>query len=110
MLRDSCVVGVKVYGRRPNILREIKNNINEANRTAHLCPGKLTGINSSRVSRPMNQFCSVNNRLLSHRVVGVGNRSQGKVKARAIKGMPKYTGLINWSKKLSVMVSFKVPL
>lgn len=48
--------------------------------------------------------------MLSHRVVGAGKRSQGSVRARAIKGMPRYTGLINWSKKLSIMVSFKAPL
>ena len=88
-------MGVNVYGRRPSMLREMRNNINEANKTAHLCPGRLTGKNSSRVSRPMNQFCNVRSRLFSHRVVGVGNRSQGRVRARAIKGMPKYTGLIN---------------
>ena len=56
ILSDSCVVGVKVYGRSPNMFREIKNNINEVNRTAHLCPGRLTGMKSSRANRPMNQF------------------------------------------------------
>lgn len=65
---------------------------------------------SSWANRPMNQFCSVRSRLFSQRVVGVGNKTQGRVRARAIKGMPRNTGLINWSKKLSVMVSFRVPL
>ena len=88
-------MGVKVYGRRPSMLRDIRNNIREASRTAHLCPGRFTGRNSSRVSRPMNQFWRVSSRLFNHRVVGVGKRSQGRVRARAIKGMPKYTGLIN---------------
>jgi len=110
MLRDSCVVGVKVYGRRPSMFREIRKSIREVSRTAHLCPGRLTGMKSSWANRPMNQFCSVSSRLFNHRVVGVGKRIQGRVKAKAIKGMPRNTGLINWSKKLSVMVSFRVPL
>lgn len=110
MLRDSCVVGVKVYGRRPNMFRDIKNNIKDANIRAHLCPGRFTGRKSSRVSRPINQFWRVSIRLFSHRVVGVGKSSQGRVRAKAIKGMPRHTGLMNWSKKLSVMVSFRVLL
>lgn len=55
MLRESCVVGVKVYGRRPNILREIKKTINEANRAAHLCPPGFRGSRSCWVNRLMNQ-------------------------------------------------------
>lgn len=37
-LRDSCVVGVKVYGRRPSIFSDSRKIIKEANRAAHLCP------------------------------------------------------------------------
>lgn len=55
----------------------------------------------------MNQLCRVRRRLLSHRVVGLGKRAHGRVSAKAIRGMPRKTGLMNWSKKLSVMVSFK---
>lgn len=105
---ESWVVGVKVYGSRPNIFREIKNNIREANNRAHLCPGTFTGRKSSCVNRPMNQFCRVSRRLFNHRSVGVGKRIQGRVRARAIRGMPMKTGDINWSKKLSAMVSFRV--
>lgn len=95
ILRESCVVGVNVYGRSPNMFREIKNSIKEASMAAHLCPGRLTGRKSSRVRRPINQFWRVSKRLFSHRVVGAGNRSQGRVRARVIKGIPRKTGLIN---------------
>ncbi len=107
MLRDSCVVGVKVYGRRPSMLREMRNSMSEVKRTAHLWPPKLRGRRSCWVKRLINQFWRANIRLFSHRGDGVGNRIQGRVRARAIKGMPRNTGLINWSKKLSVMVSFR---
>lgn len=43
MFKESCVVGVNVYGRRPSIFRVIRNNIKEVNRTAHLWPPKLRG-------------------------------------------------------------------
>lgn len=36
MFRESWVVGVKVYGRRPSMLMEIKNTIKDANIRAHL--------------------------------------------------------------------------
>lgn len=110
MLRDNCVVGVKVYGSNPSMFKEIKNNIKEARRTAHLCPGRFTGVKSSRVNRLINQLWSVRSRLFSHRVEGVGRRSHGRDRARAIRGMPNSIGLINWSKKLSVMVSFRALL
>ena len=110
IFNDSCVVGVKVYGRRPNIFNEIKSTIREVSNTAHLCPGIFTGMKSSYANRPINQFCNVRTRLFNHRVVGAGKRSQGKVRANPIKGTPRNTGLINWSKKLNVMVSFKIPL
>lgn len=55
----------------------------------------------------MNQLCRVSSRLFSHRVVGLGKSAHGSVNARAIRGIPRKTGLINWSKKLSVMVRFR---
>lgn len=59
------------------------------------------------MKRQTNQFCRVKSRLFSHREEGVGKRSQGNKRARAINGMPRYVGLINWSKKLRIMVSFR---
>lgn len=44
IFNDSWVVGVKVYGRRPSMLIVIRNTINEANRSAHLCPPTFRGI------------------------------------------------------------------
>jgi len=38
MLIESCVVGVKVYGSNPSMLREIRNSIKEVRIRAHLCP------------------------------------------------------------------------
>lgn len=38
----------------------------------------------------------------------MGYRTQGNAIAMAIRGIPRYVGLINWSKKLSVMVRFRV--
>lgn len=40
---ESCVVGVKVYGRRPRRLIVIRNNIRAVNNTAHLCPPRFMG-------------------------------------------------------------------
>lgn len=108
MFRESCVVGVNVYGRSPSILMVIRNAIKEANIKAHLCPPMLRGRRSCWVNRLINQFCRVKRRLLAHRLVGVGYRTQGRSRARAIRGMPKEVGLRNWSKKLSVMVRFRV--
>lgn len=56
MLRDSCVVGVNVYGRRPSMLREIRNNIRDVNKIAHLWPPGLKGSISCWVKRLVNQF------------------------------------------------------
>lgn len=33
---ESCVVGVKVYGRRPSMLRVIRKSISEVKSAAHL--------------------------------------------------------------------------
>lgn len=40
--------------------------------------------------------------------MGVGKRIHGRRRARAIRGIPRKKGLINWSKKLNVMVSFRI--
>lgn len=37
----------------------------------------------------------------------MGKSSHGRVRARPIRGIPRKRGLINWSKKLSIMVSFR---
>ena len=108
IFRESCVVGVKVYGRRPNIFRVIRNSIKEVSITAHLWPPRFKGRRSCWVNRLINHPCSVIRRLFSHRAEGVGKRIHGRVSATAMSGMPRYVGLINWSKKLSVMVSFRV--
>lgn len=107
MLRDNCVVGVKVYGKRPSILRVIRNSIRDVRIKAHLWPPRFKGNKSCWVNRLINQFCRVISRLLSHRAEGVGKRIQGRLRARAIRGIPKNEGLMNWSKKLSVMVRFR---
>lgn len=46
MLRESCVVGVKVYGSRPSILSDNKKIIKDVRRRAHLCPPGLRGSSS----------------------------------------------------------------
>lgn len=89
------MVGVKVYGKRPSIFKEIKNIIREASSRAHLWPGTLIGLKSSYVNRLMNQLWRVSSRLFSHRVVGAGSKSHGSVSARAIRGTPRYIGLSN---------------
>lgn len=55
MLRDSCVVGVKVYGRRPSIFRVIRKIIKEVRRVAHLWPPRFKGKRSCWVKRLINQ-------------------------------------------------------
>ena len=56
MLRDSCVVGVKVYGRSPSMLRVIRNSIKDAKIRAHLCPPGFRGRSSCWVNRLINQL------------------------------------------------------
>lgn len=107
-LRESCVVGVKVYGSRPSMLRVMRKSIKAVKREAHLCPVKLIRTKSCRVSRLMNQACRVSSRLFSHRPEGAGNNNQGRLRARIIRGTPRSMGLINWSKKLRIMVSFRL--
>lgn len=82
-------MGVNVYGRSPSILREIRKSIKDAKRAAHLCPPGLIGRRSCCVKRARSQPCKVKRRLFSHRLVGEGKRSQGRVRARAISGIPR---------------------
>lgn len=100
-------MGVKVYGRRPSKFIVIKKIIKEARRRAHLWPPTFKGWKICCVKLLINQLCRVSRRQLSHRTVGLGKSAQGKASARAIRGMPRKTGLINWSKKLSVMVKIR---
>lgn len=92
---DNCVVGVKVYGRRPSMLMVIRNTINEANSSAHLCPPTFKGIINWLVNRLMNHVWRVMSRLLIHRDGGVGKRSHGSAIAIAISGIPRKDGLAN---------------
>lgn len=107
-LRESCVVGVKVYGRRPSKFRVIKKIISEVNRVAHLCPPEFMGRRSCWVKRLMKWAWRDSSRLFSHRVVGAGYKSMGRIRARLINGTPKCVGLINWSNMFNVMVNFRV--
>lgn len=54
-LSDSCVVGVKVYGRRPSMFMVIRKSIREANKRAHLCPPVFKGRRSCCVNRLIDQ-------------------------------------------------------
>lgn len=51
MFRESCVVGVKVYGSKPSMFREIMKTIKEAKRRAHLWPAMFRGRRSCCVNR-----------------------------------------------------------
>ena len=55
MFRDSCVVGVNVYGRRPNMFSVIRKSIREVKRAAHLWPPRLMGRSNCWVKRFINQ-------------------------------------------------------
>lgn len=43
MFKDSCVVGVKVYGRSPSIFSDKRKIIREVKIRAHLCPPGFRG-------------------------------------------------------------------
>ena len=105
--RDSWVVGVKVYGRRPNTFNEVRKTISVVNRTAHLCPHFFKGMRSWYTKRLITQDCRVRWRLFTHRAPGDGTKSHGKTSATAMRGIPKYVGLINCSKNPKDIVSFK---
>lgn len=74
---------------------------------AHLCPPVLRGRKIWLVKLLRNHPWRVSIRLFSHRLVGEGKSSQGKLRATIIRGIPINVGLENWSKRLSVMVSFR---
>jgi len=60
------------------------------------------------VKRAMNQLWRANTRLFIHRGVEDGKRTHGRTRAMAIRGMPRYEGDANWSKRLRIMVSFRI--
>lgn len=60
------------------------------------------------MERLINHSWAVMSRLLIHRDEGVGYNTQGRAIAMAIKGIPRYDGLANWSKKLVITVSLSV--
>jgi len=105
--KESCVVGVKVYGSKPNKFRETRKIIKEASKVAHLCPSRFKGRRSCWVNRLINHAWRESKRLFNHRVEGAGNINQGREIARAARGIPRYEGLINWSKRLTVMVRLR---
>ena len=55
MLRDSCVVGVNVYGSSPSMLRVIRKSISDVRIRAHLWPPGFRGRRSCCVNRLINQ-------------------------------------------------------
>jgi len=72
IFKESCVVGVKVYGRRPNMFSVIRKIISEVKSVAHLWPPRLIGRRSCWVKRFMNQPWRVRTRLFNQRLVAVG--------------------------------------
>lgn len=108
MFIDSWVVGVKVYGRSPSRFSEIKSNMSEVRMAAHLWPGVLIGNISCFVNVFVAQSCRVDRRLGVKRLVMVRMSMGGMIMAMMIRGMPRACGIINWSKKLNVMVRFRV--
>lgn len=92
---DSWVVGVNVYGRRPSIFNERRKIIKEARSAAHLWPSGLRGRSSCWVKRWRKCPWRKSSRLLSHWWVAVGQSNQGRVRASAIRGIPRRVGLMN---------------
>ena len=107
ILSESWVVGVKVYGMRPRTLRTSKKIIRDVKRGAHLCPPELSGRKSWLVKRAINHPWRVRVRLFNQRAEGAGKRIHGRLRAIKIRGIPRYVGLENWLKRLSVMVNFR---
>lgn len=107
MFNESCVVGVKVYGRSPNRFIVIKNIINAVRIIAHLCPLERIGCISWYVKRLINHICKVIRRLSSHRLDDFKIIIHGIIIAKTISGIPISEGLRNWSKKVKFMVNFK---
>lgn len=81
--------------------------ISEVRIVAHLWPPWFRGVSSCWVNVLINQFCREISRLFWYRLVGAGTKIQGRVSAIAIRGIPRYVGLINWSNRFSAMVSFR---
>uniref|UniRef100_A0A8B9MZ73 Uncharacterized protein n=1 Tax=Accipiter nisus TaxID=211598 RepID=A0A8B9MZ73_9AVES len=71
---------------------------------AHLCPPLFRGSISCFVVRWMNHNWSVERRLVIHRLVGEGSSRVGNSIEIRMSGMPRRQGLVNWSKKLKIMV------
>lgn len=102
------MVGVNVYGNRPNRLMSSKKIMRDVRIRAHLCPFLSRGIISCFVTRLMNHNCRVESRLVIHRLSREGSSRAGNVIEMRISGIPRRDGLENWSKKLRFMVRFKV--
>lgn len=58
-LRDSWVVGVKVYGSRPSTFNVTRKTIKDVNRAAHSWALGLRGSKSCCVKRLIKQLCNV---------------------------------------------------
>ena len=59
------------------------------------------------MNRAIVQFCRVRRRFSSQRDEGVGYKIHGMIRATKIRGTPMSEGLMNWSKKLRIMVRFR---
>lgn len=84
-----------------------KSIISDVRIRAHLWPGLFSGIMSCLVIVWVSHSCRVVRRLVTHRLLGVGNNKVGKSMERMISGIPKRQGLENWSKKVRIMVRLK---
>lgn len=85
-----------------------RRNINSDVRIkAHLWPFLSRGIISCFVTRFTNHNCSVEMRLVIHRLSMDGSSKVGNVIEIRIRGIPSRDGLENWSKKFRFMVRFR---
>lgn len=84
-----------------------RNTISDVRIRAHLCPPLFRGIISCLAMRWENHSWRVENRLVIHRLSGVGSRRAGNSIESRISGIPSRHGLVNWSKKLKFMVRFR---
>lgn len=107
MFKESCVVGVKVYGRRPSKLIINSMVINDVRIMDHWWPVLLIGSISCFVNELIVHDWSVERRLVNHRVFWVGKRVDGISRARVVNGIPRICGLMNWSKNVRFMVRFR---
>lgn len=81
--------------------------ISDVRMIAHLCPFLFRGVISCFVIRFKNHSCRVDRRLVIHRLLGEGSSRAGNSMERRIRGIPMRHGLVNWSKKLIIMVRVK---